>query len=162
MHRCMIEMKRLSMVRPRSRQPKRPMQRRGATMIVVIALFAVAVALMGVWIRGSLSHQHQVRRWHQQSQTIWLAESGLRRAAAQLASNPNYEKESWQIDADSLGGNHAAQVDIIVEALEQSEPAVQSVRLTAVALYPVGHKLQNKHTKTIEIDLPITSTISDE
>jgi len=45
------------------RSQKLPAQRRGVTIILVIAFYAIAVTLLGVWIRAVLAHRQQVIRW---------------------------------------------------------------------------------------------------
>lgn len=148
------------MLYTRARITRASTHRRGGTIIIVIAFFAVAMALLASWVQSALTHQRQVRRWHQESQVVCLAESGVRRAVAQLAKDQNYRSEEWIIEADSLGGIHTAEVSILVEPIEGSDSSEQteeevasSVQITVVAIYPIEHKSKNKHTKSIEMDL---------
>jgi len=124
--------------------------RHAVTIIVVIAFYAIAVAMFGSWIRSTLGHQKQARHWHEKSQATWLADAGLRRAAAQLTSNTNYTGEQWQIEADQLGGKHTAAIQIRVEAVKESNGQFQ---ISATAEYP-AEKLQHARiTKSTNFEI---------
>ncbi len=127
-------------------------QRQGVAIILVIAFYAVAITLFGVWIRAALLQQQQARLGHEKMQAIWLADAGIRRAAARLATDADYAGERWQIEAEQLGGNHAAAVEIRIEAIEPpSEPP--RVRIVAIAELPAGTSRHVLHTKSTEINL---------
>jgi len=148
----------------RTKQMKVKTSRKGGAIIVVIAFYAIAITMMGVWIRSALTHQRQISRWQQRTQTVWLAESGVRRAAARIAEDAHYEGETWHISASELGGRNAAEVVIVVEQVKNEEgPEVKVdqsktlVRITATATYPFDSQQKNRITKTIIINPPGTS-----
>ena len=137
-------------------------RRHGVTIIIVIALFAVAMTMIGVWTRSALGHRRQMHRWHQRVQATWLADAGLRRAAARLAREGDlYKGELWQIDAESLSGQAAAEVAIRIEPTDDAD----RVRIVATAdyfsggkgpsgaEYPIGNGRQVRFTKSTEINL---------
>jgi len=134
--------------------------RRGVAIIAVIALYAVAITMIGAWIHTALSHQRQARLRHEKMQTTWLADAGLRRAAAQLIKDSSYRGEHWMIESDQLGGKHAAAVEIRIEAIPpaseetelDNESAVR-VRIVATAELPPGTGRHARHTKSTEVDL---------
>lgn len=138
--------------------------RRGGSIIVVIAFYAIAITMMGVWIRSALVHHRQVSRWHERTQAVWLAEAGVRRAAARLARDDGYQGERWDIPAAEIGGQGAAEVIILVEPLESGDklaenlgrPSQRRLRISATATYPLGSRSKNQFTKTIEIESPTT------
>ena len=145
-----------------ARRPDRK-ARRGVTIIIVLAFFAIAITLLGVWIRTALTQRRQLQRWHQRCQATWLADSGLRRATARIAdAGTAYQGERWHIGARSLGGKEAAEVAIRVESMidfdSNGEPTGLSsrrVRITATADYPAGPQRRARFTKTTEIILNI-------
>jgi len=122
--------------------------RRGVAILLVIAFYAVAITLFGVWIRAALSQQRQARLGHEKTQAIWLADAGIRRAAARLATDADYAGERWQIGAEQLGGNHAAEVEIRIEAIE---PAGEDnrIRIVAIAQLPAGtsHQVERNQSR---------------
>ena len=135
-------------------------QRQGTTIIVVIAFYAVAVTLFAVWIRTTLSHQRQARFWHEKVQATWLADAGMRRAAARLTIDPDYSGEHWQIEADQLGSNQAAAVEIRIEKIESPSETIKlvdgtanRVRIVTIAELPVGNNRHVRRTKSTEISL---------
>ena len=145
-----------------ARRPDRK-ARRGVTIIIVLAFFAIAIALLGVWIRTALTQRRQLQRWHQRCQATWLADAGLRRAAARIAgAGAAYEGERWHIGARSLGGKEAAEVAIRIENMtdpdstgDPSEATSRRVRIVATADYPAGPRRRVRFTKTTEIILKI-------
>ena len=131
--------------------------RRGVAIIAVIALYAVAITMIGAWIQTALSHQRQARLRHEKVQATWLADAGIRRAAAQLFKDSSYVGEHWLIESDQLGGKHAATVEIRIEAIPpaselDNESAVR-VRIVATAELPPGTRRHVRHTKSTEVDL---------
>jgi len=86
--------------------------------VLLVALVVVAVASMvflSVLKSANAQRQRlQTELWRVQA--AWLAESGLERAAARLATQPDYPGESWSVPAEQLGGPLAAAVRIRVEA----------------------------------------------
>ena len=74
--------------------------------MIVLSLLQLAVA------------QHnaiELESW--EIQAAWLAESGLDRAAAQLAADPKYRGEVWTIPAEVFGGEDSAVVRIEVDSV---------------------------------------------
>ncbi len=152
--------------RPFARR-SRPSGRRGVTILIVIAFFAIAITLLGVWIRTALAERRQMQRWHQRVQATWLADSGLRRAAARLAREGTaYQGERWHIGPESLGDGKDAEVAIRVEYVPysgsdsesaggQAKESSRRVRLIATADYPAGSRRQVRFTKTTEVTLKI-------
>jgi Tfp pilus assembly protein PilX len=145
-----------------ARRPDRN-ARRGVTIIIVLAFFAIAITMLGVWVRAALTQRRQMQRWHQRAQATWLADAGVRRAAARLAGEGTaYQGERWYIGAGSLGGEEDAEVAIRIEHGTDSgfteDPTGESsrrVRIVATADYPAGPRRRVRFTKTTEIILNI-------
>jgi type II secretory pathway component PulK len=124
-------------------------RRSGAAVVVVLAVFAVTMILAGVWTRQLISENRSQRLAADRMQARWLAEAGVRRAAAQLMDDENYDGQQWHVAAEELGGAHPAMVQIRVEAGESSG----QFKLIARARYPArNHRAQV--TKTVHFTLP--------
>ncbi|MGA2058917.1 MAG: pilus assembly PilX N-terminal domain-containing protein [Thermoguttaceae bacterium] len=96
-------------------------KRRGVILILVLACLAIASVLLITGIKLALS-SHRVSRtfgWSVQAQ--WLAESGLERAAAQLAADADYSGETWKISAKDLDGDDAGTVKIDVKPVPEHD-----------------------------------------
>lgn len=130
------------------RAKRRP--RRGAVLIALLAVFAIFATVAGVWARSIVRERRQQRLQEELVQVRWLAEAGVRRAAARLSADPAYVGETWQIEAPQLSRPESAAVVIRVEATDG--PAGQ-VRLVARAVYPRG-KARMRQTKTVVFNLP--------
>jgi type II secretory pathway component PulK len=127
----------------------RPPQRRGAALLIILVVFAVTMALAGVWTRRTLTSHRGQQLAAERLQARWLAEAGVRRAAAQLSADADYDGEQWTIAAEDLQLRQSAGVLIQVEPAEEDG----QYRLTARARYP-----QNEHraqvTKTVTFTPP--------
>ncbi len=125
--------------------------RRGAVMIIVLVLFAVTFTLAGVWTKRLLAQRRGQVRSEERVQAEWLAEAGVRRAAAQLSADADYDGEEWLIEAAELNRRKSASVLITVEpAAGQNQ-----FRLVARARYPhVQPRVQT--TKTVAFSPPST------
>ena len=139
--------------------PMAAKQRRGTTIIIVIALFAVAMTMTGVWMRTVLGSRRQMVLWHEQTRVVWLADAGLRRAAARLrGKHVDYLGEDWHLDAETIGGGRDAEVVIRIEPVDLSpgesmqglpEDNVRAFRIVATADYPAGDARHVRITKTV-------------
>jgi hypothetical protein len=142
--------------------PMAATKRRGATIIIVIALFAVTVTMTGVWIRTVLASRRQMALWHEQTRAAWLADAGLRRAAARLSSGQaDSQGERWHLGPELLGGSHDGEVAIRVEPADlapgvnpQDNP--RALRIIATADCPAGDARHVRITKTTLFPLEST------
>lgn len=78
--------------------------RRGTILLLVLVSVLIAGALMASVVRSTTLRRAQQRQEFARWQASRLADSGLARAAARLASDPNYRGETWSIAAEILGG----------------------------------------------------------
>jgi hypothetical protein len=128
-------------------------QRRGAVTIIVIVLFAVTFALAAVWAKRLLAERRSQVRAEERIQTEWLAEAGVRRAAARLSANAEYDGEQWKIEPAEISRPKPASVLITVEPGAQPN----EFRLIACARYP--HKQPRvQFTKTVAFSPPSTES----
>ncbi|MGA2798430.1 MAG: hypothetical protein ABSE63_12685 [Thermoguttaceae bacterium] len=96
-------------------------KRRGVILILVLACLAIASVLLVTGIKLALSSHRAQRTMGWSLQVQWLAESGMERAAAQLAADADYKGETWKISAKDLGGDDAGTVKIEVKSVPEHE-----------------------------------------
>ena len=105
-------------------RPTRRFRRRRSGMILAMVLVALLIVmLLGAALANAFLAQRQLARHRaQQQQAFWLAESALQRAAYRLASEAEYEGETWHAAPESLAGTHAGTTIIRVEAVTEPQP----------------------------------------
>jgi Tfp pilus assembly protein PilV len=128
-----------------------PRHRRGMVLIVLLVCLAVAAALILSAGRIALvSHQAtQTAQWKTQSR--WLVESGMERAAAKLAADPAYAGETWNIPAAELGTEDNGVVRIEVKPVD-GQPSRRAVRIEAD--FPDDPVHRTRQEKEIVIEIP--------
>ena len=124
--------------------------RRGVAAIIVIAVLAMTMAFAGVWARRIVMERRAARRAEEQQQARWLAEAGVRRAAARLLADPSYTGETWLIAAAEIDRPSAAEIDI---SIEPGDSAMAPATLVAKARYPRDEP-RVRSTKTIKFTPP--------
>jgi type II secretory pathway component PulK len=126
----------------------RPPRRDGAALLIILVVFAVTMTLAGVWTRRTLTAHRGQRLAAERQQVRWLAEAGVRRAAARLSADADYDGEEWTVAAAKLQLPKSASVLIQVQPAEEDG----QYRLTARARYPQEeHRAQV--TKTVTFTL---------
>jgi hypothetical protein len=96
-------------------------------------------------MRTILRNRQVQRLAEEQTQASWLAEAGVRRAAASLVADPTYNGETWRVESGELARPGAATVVIRIKPVAGA--AGQS-RITARASYPRG-AVRVRETKTV-------------
>jgi hypothetical protein len=137
---------------PLRKPPRLPAarQRSGVAAIIIIAVLAMTMAFAGVWARRIVMERRAARRAEEQQQARWLAEAGVRRAAARLAADPAYVGETWLIDAADIDRPSSAEIEIVVEP---GDSATAPATLVAKARYPRDEP-RVRSTKTIKFTPP--------
>jgi hypothetical protein len=80
---------------------------------VVVLVCLLVITLIGAGLLRIVGSQRTLIQGEERGlQADWLAESGIERAAARLAIDPDYRGETWSIPADALGGPSPAVVSI--------------------------------------------------
>ncbi len=123
--------------------------RRGLVLVAVLVCLAIAMVLFASSVRTLLLQRQQVRAQQDRMQAEYLADSALRRAAARLAADPSYQRETWLIDAPSLAMPASARVEIRVEP---SPDGAEARRIRAVADVPdvgVARARRSKDTRIL-------------
>jgi Tfp pilus assembly protein PilV len=94
-------------------------RRRGVVVMVALVAIAIASAVFVSLLRLAAAEQGATRMEARRVQAAWLVESGLERAAARLAADPEYQGETWQIAAEALAGRERAVVRIDVQTVPE-------------------------------------------
>ena len=128
--------------------------RRGAVLVAVMVCLTVITILCGTLLKLSLAEQKQVRLDECRLQAEWLAESGLERAAARLATAGDYAGETWELRAAELGVSGAATVRISVDR-KGDTPRPRSV--TVHVEYNREGQQTVRHTKSVHVMLNVES-----
>ena len=137
-------------MRQRRGNELRSVPRRGAALVVAIVCVSIAIAVMYGLAQLATQAYREVDLETRRTQARWIMESGVDRAAAQLAEDTDYVGEQWSIPAAELGGRYDGQVQIRVEPVE-GEANWRQIRV--VADYPV--ELPQRVRRTREIRMPL-------
>jgi hypothetical protein len=125
--------------------------RRRGTVIVVAAVFLFLATFLTVRLATTMTGEHRRMRQHErQLQSVWLAESGIERAVAQLQLNPNYEGEMWTRAAEATGQSFDGVVEIRIDRVGAAGPQRQ---VSVVADYPAELPHRVRYAKTVAVDV---------
>ena len=130
-----------------SRKETRP---RGFALLLVLVCLAIASAMLVSIIKSSAAGRRFSGRRASRAQAIWLAESGIERAAGKLAADADYRGETWLVPAEQLAGDHDAAVLIQVGP----DPEDPKRRLVSVrADYPNHplHRARQSKQATVQL-----------
>ncbi len=78
-------------------------ERRGLTTVAVLVCLVVILLISGVLLKIGVAQHDRERAAEHGLQAEWLAQAGLDRALARLASSAGYAGESWLLAARDLG-----------------------------------------------------------
>ena len=124
-------------------------RRRGAVLVAALVCIAVASLMFLAILRTAVAQRNAVRTEAWRQQAVWLAESGLGRAAAKLAADPDYQGETWIVPAEQFSSDDGAVVTIEIEPLA-GEPNRRLVR--ARADFPDHPQHRARRTKQAVIE----------
>gem|GEM_PF-870765 len=124
--------------------------RRGAVLVVALVLLVLATLICGVLMKTGLAESRLVRHQAQELQAAWLVESGVERAAAKLAESRDYAGETWNLPAETIGGEWPATV-LITIVKPQDESPRRTVRVRAD--YPPDERWRVRHSKEVVVRL---------
>jgi len=110
-----------------------PPRRRGVTMVIVLATLMMLAIISSALVRLTLLQTARARLEVDRTQADWLVQAGFERAWTRLARQPDYEGETWLLDAADLDGKPAS-VRIAVRRTGPDQPLSIDVK----AEYPLG------------------------
>jgi Tfp pilus assembly protein PilX len=131
------------------RRRRRRAHRRGVVLIVVIVTTSISLVLFGIWARNMVNEHRRFANQQYRLQATRLAEAGIRRAVVRKSADPQFQEETWSVPAESLGGQHAASVQI--RAVSSGDAT--TMRYEATAQYPAGAVRRAQVTKRIEVSI---------
>lgn len=126
-------------------------RRRGAALVLAMVCLLVVATISVALTRALLDEHRQAQRRQHQLQALWVADSAVQRAAAQLKSSTDYEGETWQIDKEAMGGKWSAEAVIQIEPVESHESLR---RIVVHARYPKHDLYGILQKRQILIELP--------
>ncbi len=103
--------------------------RAGTILICVLACLAITTAMVTATLRSTLRDYREVRKERILRQTELVLEAGILRAREQLAANPEYEGETWQLSDSIVPGEIPATVEIAVDRAGDSPRVGVTARL---------------------------------
>jgi hypothetical protein len=118
-------------------------------MVALVAIAVATVVFMST-LRLAMAEREaiQIEAWR--AQAAWLVESGLERAAARLAADPQYQGETWRVAGAALGDKQGAVVQIEVQPLSD-QPDRRSVLVRAD--YPDHPQRRVRQSKQVVIEV---------
>lgn len=126
-------------------------QRRGAVLIMALVCLVLAVTIGGALLRWVVLEHKLLATRADESQTRWLAEAAVERAAARLSSDAEYSGEIWEIAADELRTGQAGRIELRIDAIEGQS---RQRSITVVAEYPLDAGTPARVRKQITYQLP--------
>ena len=130
---------------------RRTEPRRGAILAAVLVCILVILLVGGALVK-SLTLQHRQSRIEQeQLQAMWLAQSALSRAIAEIDLDPNYTGSTWTVELD---GPEGARVGVAEIAVELGDGPATHGRITIAARWPNEPVHRIVHRKQFTIQTP--------
>jgi type II secretory pathway component PulK len=125
----------------------RSRRRRGTVLIAAIVCLAIIVAMVGSMLAAALAAGRQLRAERDLRQCELLLQAGVDRAAHRLATERDYQGETWTLAADQITGSGDAKVTIEVSATGDNDLR----QLAIVAEYPAGSEISIRRSRTIDL-----------
>ena len=124
--------------------------RRGAVLVMALVALTLLTIIGAALVRLAVMETKSIDVRLRGCQARRLAEAGVARAAARLASDPDYRGETWSLSRADWPAGLAAQVTI--EIGETDKPGWR--RITATADYPSDAAVRARERQTA--DFPAT------
>jgi type II secretory pathway component PulK len=92
-------------------------QRRGAVLLMALVCVTLLILFGASLVKLALMERNLLQSQQQTSQARRLAEAGFERAAARLATDRDYQGETWSLSGDEAVAGRPAAVTIRVSAV---------------------------------------------
>jgi hypothetical protein len=119
-------------------------------MIVVLVCLIVSGMLLASLLKTALLQDRQLTIEQYRSQSGWLAEAGLERAAGRLALAPDYAGETWNIEPGYFGGGDSA---VVVIRIEREETPSSRRKIVVEAVFPSEGPYQARLTRQATVNI---------
>ncbi len=129
-------------------------RRRGLASVAVLSVLFIVALIAAALLKVAFARRVELGMEERCVQAAWLAESGVDRAVARLASSGDYAGESWVIPAEELGGRGAGSVSIKVEKIAD-RPDRRKVRVEAD--YPVESSRRARQARELIVSVKSSS-----
>ncbi|HUY91369.1 MAG TPA: PilX N-terminal domain-containing pilus assembly protein [Pirellulales bacterium] len=126
--------------------------RRGAVLVIALVAITIFAMVGGALVRLAVMERKTVDGQQRQRQARRLAEAGVARAAARLASDPAYRGETWSLAGAEAVAGQPAQVTIEVNEVPE-KPGWR--RITAAADYPSDAAARARERQVLEFEVSI-------
>jgi hypothetical protein len=133
------------------------------TVVAVLICLIMITLIGGAVLKIGLAERDLVRAQERRLQAEWLAESGARRALAQLAVDPNYTGETYPVSAHELGlpegtpalssGASDLRGALVTISVERASSSARRRRIKVQADYPREPSRRARQSKQMLIDL---------
>ena len=132
--------------------------RRGLTTVAVLVCLVVILLISGVLLKIGVAHRDRVRSMERSLQAEWLAQAGLDRAVARLASSAGYAGETWALAPRDLGLTEASGGEpgraALVSIKVEKPPGAPARRLIKVqADFPPDPPHRARHSTQMLVEL---------
>lgn len=96
------------------------MKRSGVVLVAVLVALLVVSLISATIVRGLVVQHRQARIEQQRTQALWLAESAIDRAIAQLQADADYKGETWNVSQVADGIEASGQATIRIQPVAGS------------------------------------------
>ena len=134
--------------RPVRRQTRR--QRSGLMIIAALVCLLIVTSIVGSMLQSALRARRQLHAERNCRQAELLLEAGANRAAARLASEPDFRGDTWNLPAEAIVGHGDGRVTTEISRNEASE----AWQLRVIAEYPLGRDFPIRRSHTFSILSP--------
>jgi type II secretory pathway component PulK len=136
--------------------------RRGITLVAVLICLLAVMLLGASLLKIALAQRGINRDLERRLQAEWLVESGVERALARIAADPDYTGETWSISAADLGLSEAGQpgsskekagAGLVTIGVDRPAGETNRRRIRIQADYPRDEPRRSRHSQEISLDL---------
>jgi hypothetical protein len=137
--------------------------RRGLTTVAVLVCLVIILLISGVLLKIGVAHRDRVRAIERSLQAEWLAQAGLDRAVARLASSAGYAGETWALAPRDLGltqaeGGEPARAALVLIKIEKPPGAPDQRLIKVQADFPPDSPHRARHSTQMLVTLGALKT----
>jgi len=115
--------------------------------VAALVCLLVVTSIVCSMLKGALRARRELHAERDRRQTELLLEAGADRAAARLATEPDFRGDTWELPATTIVGQGGGRVTTEVTTNADN----QSRQVRVVAEYPIGRGLPIRRSHTFPI-----------
>ena len=132
--------------------------RRGLTTVAVLICLVVIMLISGVLLKIGVAHRDRVCAQERSLQAEWLAQAGLDRALARLASSAGYAGETWVLAPRDLGlpeaaGGETGKAALVLIKIEKPPGSPEQRLIKVQADFPPDPPHRARHSAQMLVEL---------